>query len=75
MGQLMGLVNCAGIAIGVKPVGKDGAHPLAQFARVININLVGSFNMIHPAAQRGSDPAGRGDSAGAEVIPSRLGAY
>jgi NAD(P)-dependent dehydrogenase (short-subunit alcohol dehydrogenase family) len=51
MGNLMGLVNCAGIAIGAKTVGKDGAHPLAQFARVININLVGSFNMIRLAAE------------------------
>ena len=51
MGKLMGLVNCAGIAIGIKTVGKDGAHPLAQFARVININLIGSFNMIRLAAE------------------------
>jgi NAD(P)-dependent dehydrogenase (short-subunit alcohol dehydrogenase family) len=51
LGKLMGLVNCAGIAIGVKTVGKDGAHPLAQFAKVININLIGSFNMIRLAAE------------------------
>jgi NAD(P)-dependent dehydrogenase (short-subunit alcohol dehydrogenase family) len=51
LGKLMGLVNCAGIAIGVKTVGKDGAHPLAQFAKVVNINLVGSFNMIRLAAE------------------------
>ncbi len=50
MGKLMGLVNCAGIAIGVKTVGKDGPHPLAQFQKVINVNLVGSFNMIRLAA-------------------------
>ncbi len=40
------LVNCAGIAIGVKTVGKDGPHPLDQYRRVIEINLIGSFNMI-----------------------------
>jgi NAD(P)-dependent dehydrogenase (short-subunit alcohol dehydrogenase family) len=51
MGKLMGLVNCAGIAIGVKTVGKEGAHPLAQFQRVIGINLIGSFNMIRLAAE------------------------
>jgi NAD(P)-dependent dehydrogenase (short-subunit alcohol dehydrogenase family) len=51
LGKLMGLVNCAGIAVGSKTVGKDGAHPLALFARVININLVGSFNMIRLAAE------------------------
>jgi NAD(P)-dependent dehydrogenase (short-subunit alcohol dehydrogenase family) len=49
-GGLQGLVNCAGIAIGEKTVGKDGPHSLEKFARVININLVGSFNMIRLAA-------------------------
>ncbi|MEJ6003639.1 3-hydroxyacyl-CoA dehydrogenase [Paucibacter soli] len=51
LGKLMGLVNCAGIAPAVKTVGKDGAHPLALFAKVINVNLVGSFNMIRLAAE------------------------
>jgi NAD(P)-dependent dehydrogenase (short-subunit alcohol dehydrogenase family) len=50
LGKLMGLVNCAGVAIGMKTVGKDGPHPLEQFTRVININLIGSFNMIRLAA-------------------------
>ena len=51
MGKLMGLVNCAGIAIAMKTVGKDGAHPLAQFSRTVAINLIGSFNMIRLAAE------------------------
>jgi NAD(P)-dependent dehydrogenase (short-subunit alcohol dehydrogenase family) len=51
MGKLMGLVNCAGIAPAAKTVGKEGAHPLALFAKVINVNLVGSFNMIRLAAE------------------------
>lgn len=50
LGPLRGLVNCAGIAIGEKVVGKDGPHALASFARVVNVNLVGSFNMIRLAA-------------------------
>jgi NAD(P)-dependent dehydrogenase (short-subunit alcohol dehydrogenase family) len=50
LGPLRGLVNCAGIAIGEKVVGKEGPHALATFARVININLIGSFNMIRLAA-------------------------
>ena len=49
-GGLQGLVNCAGIAIGEKTIGKDGPHALASFARVININLIGTFNMIRLAA-------------------------
>ena len=51
MGKLMGLVNCAGIAIGSKTVGKDGAHPLALYAKVVTVNLIGSFNMIRLAAE------------------------
>jgi len=51
LGKLMGLVNCAGIAPAAKTVGKDGAHALALFAKVITVNLVGSFNMIRVSAQ------------------------
>jgi NAD(P)-dependent dehydrogenase (short-subunit alcohol dehydrogenase family) len=51
MGKLVGLVNCAGIAPASKTVGKDGAHALHTFAKVITVNLVGSFNMIRLAAE------------------------
>jgi len=51
LGKLMGLVNCAGIAPAAKTVGKDGAHPLATFSKVISVNLIGSFNMIRLAAE------------------------
>ncbi len=50
-GAVHGLVNCAGVVIGEKTVGKEGAHALASFKRVIDINLVGSFNMIRLAAE------------------------
>ncbi len=50
LGALRGLVNCAGVAIGEKTVGKDGPHALPNFARVIGINLIGTFNMIRVAA-------------------------
>jgi NAD(P)-dependent dehydrogenase (short-subunit alcohol dehydrogenase family) len=49
-GGLHGLVNCAGIVIGEKTVGKDGPHALTSFKRVIDVNLVGTFNMIRLAA-------------------------
>lgn len=51
LGKLMGLVNCAGIAPAIKTVGKDGAHPLAAFSKTIQVNLLGSFNMIRLAAE------------------------
>jgi NAD(P)-dependent dehydrogenase (short-subunit alcohol dehydrogenase family) len=44
------LVNCAGIAIAEKTIGKDGPHRLESFARVIGVNLIGTFNMIRVAA-------------------------
>jgi NAD(P)-dependent dehydrogenase (short-subunit alcohol dehydrogenase family) len=47
---LHGLVNCAGIAVGEKTIGKEGPHALASFTRVINVNLIGTFNMIRLAA-------------------------
>lgn len=50
MGGLNALVNCAGIAIGEKTVGKDGPHDLARYRKVIDVNLVGTFNCIRLAA-------------------------
>jgi NAD(P)-dependent dehydrogenase (short-subunit alcohol dehydrogenase family) len=49
-GGLQGLVNCAGLAYGERTVGRDGPHALASFARVVNINLIGTFNLIRLAA-------------------------
>jgi len=60
-GGLQGLVNCAGIVHGEKVVGKEGPHTLAGFVRAININLVGTFNLIRLAAEamaRGAPNAG-----------------
>ncbi len=50
MGRITAAVNCAGIAIGAKTVGKDGPHPLDAFQRTIDINLVGTFNVSRLAA-------------------------
>ncbi len=50
MGSLVGLVNCAGIGPAAKTVGKDGPHPLDLFSKVIQVNLIGSFNMLRLAA-------------------------
>ncbi|MER8405703.1 3-hydroxyacyl-CoA dehydrogenase [Mesorhizobium sp. M0185] len=46
------LVNCAGIVVGMKTIGKDGPHPLDQYRKVIEVNLVGTFNMIRLVADR-----------------------
>ncbi|WP_170477960.1 SDR family NAD(P)-dependent oxidoreductase [Ruegeria arenilitoris] len=50
MGKITAAVNCAGIAYGIKTVGKDGPHPLDAFQRTIDINLAGTFNVSRLAA-------------------------
>src|SRR5262249_28766577 len=49
-GGLHVLVNCAGIGTAERTIGKEAQHDLARFTRVININLIGTFNMIRLAA-------------------------
>lgn len=51
-GEARILVNCAGIAIAQKTTSRGEAHVLADFERVIKINLIGSFNCIRLAATR-----------------------
>jgi NAD(P)-dependent dehydrogenase (short-subunit alcohol dehydrogenase family) len=50
-GGLRILVNCAGIAIAEKVLGKEGAHPLDRFERVVRVNLVGTFNALRLGAE------------------------
>ncbi|QDY89325.1 SDR family NAD(P)-dependent oxidoreductase [Arthrobacter sp. UKPF54-2] len=50
LGPLRIVVNCAGIATAGKVLGRDGVLPLETFSRVIQINLVGTFNVIRLAA-------------------------
>lgn len=50
-GGLHGLVNCAGIGTAGKVLGKEGPLPLADFAYSIEVNLIGTFNMIRLAAE------------------------
>ena len=44
------LVNCAGIGVAKRIAGRDGPHPLADFDKVVRVNLIGTFNMIRLAA-------------------------
>ncbi|MCB1960164.1 MAG: SDR family NAD(P)-dependent oxidoreductase [Rhodocyclaceae bacterium] len=62
-GAVHGLVNCAGVAPAEKVLGRDGPHGLESFARVVSINLVGSFNMLRlaVAAMAGNAPNAQGE--------------
>lgn len=62
-GKLHGAINCAGVAPAERVLGKTGPHQLATFQRAININLVGTFNVVRLAAQAmaANDPAADGE--------------
>ena len=49
-GGLHGSIQCAGIVLAERVLGKAGAHPLEHFNRVVQINLVGTFNVLRLAA-------------------------
>ena len=49
-GGLHVAINCAGIATAERVIGKDGPMPLANFSKVIQVNLIGTFNIIRLAS-------------------------
>ncbi|SEO97617.1 NAD(P)-dependent dehydrogenase, short-chain alcohol dehydrogenase family [Salinihabitans flavidus] len=51
-GAINAVVNCAGIAIAAKTVGRDGPHALDAYRKVIDVNLVGTFNVLRLTAAR-----------------------
>src|SRR5215475_51282 len=61
------LMNCAGIGGSQRTVGKDGVYPLEKFVRIINVNLIGTFN-VPRSSPSGSPPRRR--SARSAASPS-----
>jgi NAD(P)-dependent dehydrogenase (short-subunit alcohol dehydrogenase family) len=49
-GGLSGAINCAGIGVAERTIGRNGPHALDRFVRVVTVNLVGTFNVIRLAA-------------------------
>ena len=45
-------VNCAGVGAAMRTLTKNGPHPLDEFARVLTVNTIGTFNVIRLAADR-----------------------
>ena len=75
-GSLHGLVNCAGIVGAEKVLGKQGPHRLASFAAVINVNLIGSFNMLRLAAEAMAEGGGdEGGERGVIINTASIAAY
>jgi NAD(P)-dependent dehydrogenase (short-subunit alcohol dehydrogenase family) len=67
-GGLQGLVNCAGIGTADKTFGKRGSADLAGFTRVIQVNLIGTFNCIRLAAARMADNAPNADGERGVIV-------
>jgi NAD(P)-dependent dehydrogenase (short-subunit alcohol dehydrogenase family) len=75
-GALHGVVHCAGLATAQRTVGKDGPLPLDAFARVIEVNLIGAFNVarLAAAAMMTNEPDENGER-GVIVLTSSIAAF
>jgi len=70
-------VNCAGIVSGTRIVGKQGPHSLEEFNRVIQINLVGTFNIMRLAAAQmmQREPQGAAGERGVIINTASIAAF
>ena len=75
-GKLSGVVNCAGILIGRKTLSSRGAHDLESFARIVQVNLVGTFNVIRLAAvAMAQNEPGEDGERGVVINTASIAAY
>lgn len=75
-GQINGVINCAGIVGAEKILGKEGPHGLDSFSRVINVNLIGSFNLLRLAAVAiAESTADAGGERGVIINTASVAAY
>lgn len=75
-GPLRSLVNCAGIGPSMRILGKEGPHDLAFYATVVQVNLVGTFNVLTLAAERmAATPPLEHGQRGAVVNTASVAAY
>lgn len=69
------VVNCAGIATAEKVLGRDGVLPLANFERVVRINLIGTFNVIRLAASAMAETEPEDGERGVMVMTASVAAF
>ncbi len=75
-GALHGSVQCAGVAIAERLLGKSGPHSLASFSKVITVNLVGTFNVVRLAAEAmARNPPTAGGERGVLVNTASIAAF
>ncbi|MEV7396330.1 3-hydroxyacyl-CoA dehydrogenase [Aeromicrobium sp. NPDC092404] len=75
LGDLRVVVNCAGTGDAIKTVGKQGPYPLEKFQRIIEINLIGTFNVLRLAAARVAALEPLGEERGVIVNTASIAAF
>ena len=75
LGDLRVVVNCAGTGDAIKTVGKQGPYPLDKFQRIIEINLIGSFNVLRLAAARIATLEPLGEERGVIINTASIAAF
>ena len=75
LGDLRVVVNCAGTGDAIKTVGKQGPYPLDKFQRIIEINLIGSFNVLRLAAARMAALEPLGEERGVIINTASIAAF
>jgi NAD(P)-dependent dehydrogenase (short-subunit alcohol dehydrogenase family) len=78
LGALRIVVNCAGTGNAIRVLSRDGVFPLAAFRKIVDINLIGTFNVLRLAAERiaKTEPIGpNGDERGVIVNTASVAAF
>jgi NAD(P)-dependent dehydrogenase (short-subunit alcohol dehydrogenase family) len=75
LGTLRINVNCAGIGNAIKTLSKNGAFPLDEFKKVINVNLIGTFNVLRLAAVRIAKAEPIGEERGVIINTASVAAF
>ena len=75
LGPVRVVVNCAGVVNAVKTLSRDGVFPLDEFTKVIQVNLVGTFNMIRLAAERIAKTEPLGEERGVIINTASVAAF
>jgi len=74
-GELNILVNCAGVAMPRRILGRQGLLPLEEFRRIVEVNLVGTFNTIRLAAARMAEAQPVGEERGVIINTASVAAF
>ena len=75
LGTVRIVVNCAGTGDAIRVLGKGGVYPLNKFARIVNINLVGTFNVLRLGAERMAKSEPVGEERGVIINTASVAAF